>query len=247
MKGFFAFLTLVLAVEVFSFTYFGEEPFTIHDLSFVSFMEGAHGAGFGVNFSDRRDVVNVLEKKVFFRKVKVKMKVREEFFRFRVLWNGSAAASAEYRVRTLFPLRSESYVMFLASKRPFVYSESSSSLFLLGYGYSSFSLSFGEFSYSLGILKLRNVSFGMFSGNGKYLGLGEDGNEASGIFGFGILDEGLGFGVNVLLRRNWGRVGFGLEFGKRGMFPVFALYRKLGEARFSLLFMKGRVFLALHR
>jgi len=197
-----------------------------------------------VNYN--KSIITTIEKKVFMRKIRIKMKTGDEKTVFNVFFWQSPALTALYKKTTILPYKTENYMYFVASKNPIFVKESYQYAKLLGLSMLSASLSMNELGFSYGLYGYKSIHLGYFkTATGYIVGLGDMNKEYSGIFGVGF-GKGVSFGFGYFLNRSK-YIGFaGMSFDEGGIYPQLFVKWHFKIAEVSFLYQGGRFLISVH-
>ncbi len=201
----------------------------------------------GLNLIDyKKDLITTIEKKVFMRTIKMKMKTGDEKAVFNIFFWQSPAMLAVYKKTSILPYKSESYMYFSVSKKPIFVKEGYQYVKLLGLSMLSASLSMNNFGFSYNLYGYKNVYIGYFkTATGYIVGLGDMNKEYSGIFGAGF-GKGVSFGFGYFLNRSKYISFAGMSFDKGGIYPQLFVKWHFKMAEVSFLYQSGRLLISIH-
>ncbi|MCD6449472.1 MAG: hypothetical protein J7L34_03060 [Thermotogaceae bacterium] len=201
----------------------------------------------GLNLIDyNKELITTVERQVFTKTIKMKMKTGDENAIFNVFFWQSPALTVVYKKTSIFPYKSETYMYFVASKNPVFIEESYQYAKFLGFSILSASLSMNDSGFSYGMYGYRDIYLGYFkTASGYIAGLGDMNGEYSGMLGAGF-GKGISFGFGYFINKSKSLGFAGLSFDEGGIYPQVFVKWNFKMAELSLLYQNGRFLLSVH-
>ncbi len=246
-KFLFTFAFILIFVNVFSFVVFNNGYFFyVQDIWYFSIGVLNDKPVVGFNIPVHNEVITVTTQKFFFKEVKVKLKTKDEFFKFRFMYYDSPLVIAQYKVKNIVPFKSESFWISSVGDFPLYFSDSLSNVKILGYSLLSLNTKYNGSGYSFNLFGYKNFHFGYFGAGGTFYGLGGSSGNWYGLFGVGLHNWAPAVGLTLVNFGSWGILGFGLELNKDDLSGHFYLRKNLGTYRFVVVFTKNGLILSVH-
>ncbi len=245
----FVILLISLSISVMGVVFLGEEGgLYLENIGPLSLSFSGNDFSLGLNYSTSKSVVTVVERPgLFGKKIKIRMKVKDEYLSFHLLFWRQFSVIASYEVKSLFPIKSESYSLFVVSKDPFYFSDSISEFRMLGIQLLAFSTTLNGKGYSFGLIGYKNIYLGYFRlWDDMVVGVGSSKGDVSVVSGFGWDRNLPSIGFTYSLKTDLGYLGMSLVLGSSGLRPGVYFRLPLKDHSASIVVGGDRILLSVH-
>ncbi len=242
-------LILLIAAVGFSTTLMRNKEFLrLTDLGFISLGTSQESFSVGINLTRSNEVITTIEKAALFgKKIRIKMKVKEESTVLRILLWQKLGVTMTYETKSFFPMKTEMYTLFSVFDFPCFLIDGRSEMNLLGMNFKSVSTTLNNRGFSYYIAGYKGTELGVFKiGNKFVFGLGETKRNTSAVVGLGWESSLPSVGFCYLLGTKLGDLSFGAILSETGVYPVFYTRFKLGGSKVSLMIGGDGVLLAVY-